>query len=306
MLGNKQTNDQQHFVSLSSLSFPRMADPPLFSIPSELVEAALVWCHPITVSSFSQTCSAARTLVYKSGGHLWRQLYLAYPFDDPRTGPHVSDTTPMMDWMTELKIRVQAELVLTDMEDVEGSRAQLELALDTLVKTVASSGAYSIYSSKSKDLNWVTKLVTQSDILSLQQDDTLGNFIAQLRSYYALSLEKEGDASRLNAIRLKSRCFVYNLSHYWSKNQWSVYRTDGTINWKHVEHVINVIQMNLDDVSVDASTRPPVGLEATRACSIPHYWTRRVPEDWAGVEGVWRRYVCFMDYRLVLSTHLPQ
>lgn len=40
----------------------------------------------------------------------------------------------------------------------------------------------------------------------------------------------------------------------------------------------------------------PVEYVSTRPYSSPN-WDGRPPGDWAGVEGIWKRVISFMDYR---------
>ena len=69
-----------------------------------------------------------------------------------------------------------------------------------------------------------------------------------------------------------------------------------------IEAIIKVIQANLKDlIGLWTDTRPPVTLDAIRAYSAPGSQNRK-DYDWAGVEGTWRRYVCFMDYRYVSAS----
>jgi hypothetical protein len=69
------------------------------------------------------------------------------------------------------------------------------------------------------------------------------------------------------------------------------------VAYVHLEAIVNVVLLNLQElprIGAWANTAPPAGLEATRAYSAPGKFTKK---DWAGVEGTWRRFVCFMDYR---------
>ena len=113
--------------------------------------------------------------------------------------------------------------------------------------------------------------------------------------------ESEESHKRLQADRTASRCFVYNLRNYTRETLWGPYTTNGdgkvTVNWEHLEHIMNVVVMNVREVPNHwEEVWPTWGLESTRAYSAPHVRNRN-PNDWAGVEGVWRRVVCFMDYR---------
>jgi hypothetical protein len=88
-------------------------------------------------------------------------------------------------------------------------------------------------------------------------------------------------------------------------------QTFPNVNWPHFEACVNTVTLNAltidqDDHASNSGTngliKPPMGLEATRPYSAPRC-DRARPDDWAGVEGRWRRLVCFMDYRYVFSKH---
>ena len=78
----------------------------ILRFPAEVTEHTLLLAHPRDVASFAQTCRYARSLVYHSTDqHLWRQMFLLHPFDDPRiTSPPPSDsvTDTHVNWMKEL------------------------------------------------------------------------------------------------------------------------------------------------------------------------------------------------------------
>ncbi|EJD04233.1 uncharacterized protein FOMMEDRAFT_19497 [Fomitiporia mediterranea MF3/22] len=83
------------------------------------------------------------------------------------------------------------------------------------------------------------------------------------------------------------------------ENHWGPFMADrsGRVNWKHIKAIIVVIHSNLVDLGeLWLDTRPPARLDAIQAYSAPNTCNPD-PQDWAGVEGKWRRYVCFMDYR---------
>jgi hypothetical protein len=159
---------------------------------------------------------------------------------------------------------------------------------------------------KSDSLDWVTRVLRESQILdvtslSLEMKDI--QLVSRLRTYLALSLESAEDdkaKARMSALRANSRCYVYDLRNYRRDNEYGPYLRGGQVNWAHVEAIVNVIHMNLEELhSIWLDTRPPVGLEATRMYSAPDVAARHA-EDWACIEGSWRRYVSFMDYRYVI------
>ncbi|KAF4607059.1 hypothetical protein EYR38_001116 [Pleurotus pulmonarius] len=131
---------------------------------------------------------------------------------------------------------------------------------------------------------------------------------AQLRAYVALGIDSATHGpklrsadSRLDARRTGSRTYTYNLDHYKERNHYGPYLKSPKrrINWVHVEALMNVVQSNIREIPHQwaQEVAPPVNLEFLRASSAT---TENNPIDWAGVEGSWARYVCFMDYRWVV------
>lgn len=279
----------------------------VFQIPLEVTEHALTFLHPRDVASFSQTCQSAHTVVYCSPDqYLWRELFLSY-FDDPRRSQgQIDDCSISYNWRHEVQRRVQAELIALNWKKRED---EIGLALETFITVIlealpAPQPPHKAHQSKS--LQWITRILRESKTLS--EDDTRTvegddlQLSSRLRALFALSLPTEidqGTAEHLAATRTKSRCLVYDLRNYRRDNDYGPFLRGGRINWVHVEAIVNVIQMNLDELpKLWRHIRPSVGLEKTRAYSA-HGCDVRTPEDWAGVEGSWRRYVCFMDYRYV-------
>lgn len=276
----------------------------LLSVPTEIAEQALVLCHPRDVASFAQTCRAAQSLVNDTTDqYLWRQLFLLFPFDDPRKTCQGFRRDIQFDWKTELQRRVHAELIA---RSTRSTSEELHVTLITLLDVVRSAppvflGCECVLSS---NLLWVTDVLASTNILRLPPvtHDSTCQTSARLRSYLALTLDEFDDEEgklRMKSMRTASRCRVYDLSQYNRDSGWGPFTKTGEVDWSHVECLMNVIAFNLMDHSRHfRDIRPPCGLEATRAYSAPHT-TTLAPQDWAGVEGNWRRIVSFMDYRCV-------
>lgn len=278
-----------------------------WSVPTEVAQQALALCHPRDVASFTQTCRAAWSLVHDSTDqYLWRQLFLLFPFDDPRNTSQGFRKDTHFDWKIELQHRVHAEIIA---RSALSSPEDLAVALDILLGVVRSAspvipGREQVPSSS---LQWVMDVLESTNMLQLLPPSVTRRHtcqtLARLRSYVALTLDGfDGDEGklRMKSIRTRSRCQVYDLNNYNVDNDWGplILKAE-KVDWFHVECIVNVIAFNLADHSrhfLDA--RPPCGLEATRAYSAPHA-TSLAPHDWAGVEGNWRRIVSFMDYRCV-------
>jgi hypothetical protein len=273
----------------------------VLQIPAEVTGHALTFFHPLDVAKFSQTCHLAYTLVYDNQA-LWRELYLKYPFDDPRKALDPRHAIVSYDWKGELQRRMQAELIAYNIEQRFEER---NLALETFVSVIsnATPAQSPLEYQNSGSLQWVTGILRDSrilDALVVEPDGRNNQLISRIQTYCAFSLDMPDDDStkaRLAALRLRSRCQVYNMRNYRRDNNYGPYLGGGQINWIHAESLVNVIRMNLAELhGVSMDTRPPVGLQATRAYSAPGA-ANRTPEDWACIEGTWRRYVCFLDYR---------
>jgi hypothetical protein len=114
---------------------------------------------------------------------------------------------------------------------------------------------------------------------------------------------------RVRAIRTArraARARVYDLQRYRRENEYGPFfpREGGRgVDWAHVHAQVAVVCMNVVDLAGDAGTdeeashlRPPRGVRYLRPNSMPKA-EGEDPRDWAGVQGQWRRLVCFMDYR---------
>lgn len=277
----------------------------VFQIPSEVIEHALTLCHPRDVASFSQTCREARRLVYGNlDQYLWRQLFLLFPFDDPRQTPSLFQEDGQFNWRKELHRRMEAQLIASR---TSSTLEDLLMAIESFISVVRSAApvTWGYERVSSPNLLWVVEVLQSTNMLRspllLSQEGNQS--LARLRAYLALTLDEYDDddvegKERLKSIRTRSRCQVYDLRNYHQDNDWGPFNvTRGEVDWTHVESIINVVSMNLSDRPHDwPDTRPRYGLEATRAYSAPGT-AASATGDWAGIEGHWRRYVCFMDYR---------
>jgi hypothetical protein len=278
----------------------------VFRIPDEITEYALTFLHPLDIANFSQTCHLAYALVYGAPDqYLWRHLFLTYPFDDPRNASNYQNTSTSYNWRAGLQQRVQAELIAFN---IAHGLDEQQLALETFISVIGdTSPALSALEHKESDsIKWVTRILVDSGILDAHvtvPGPTDNQLVSRIRTYLALSFEGVNDnekIARLGALRTRSRCLVYDTRNYRRDNDYGPFLCGGQINWVQAEAIVNVIQTNLMDMhAVWMDTRPPVGLEATRTYSVTGA-ANRLSADWACVEGTWRRYVCFMDYRYVL------
>ncbi|KAL5518707.1 hypothetical protein ACEPAH_390 [Sanghuangporus vaninii] len=280
----------------------------IFDIPQEITEHALVHAEPRDVASFAQTCRTARALVYdQRDQHLWRRLFLEQPYDDPRrsatTAFHSDSDSEPIDWKRALQQRVYAMRIV---QKIVTHPPELATALSALISVARHAPPMPEQSDESKDLIWLNNLIRENNVFGLTAPEHKWTFeehqrIAELWTYIGWrdSVTNRNGAELLD-VRNQARTFVYDMRKYARENSWGPFIPDksGSINWTHIEAVITVIYCNLMDLNdLWPDTRPPARLDAIRAYSAPKSH-QRDPRDWAGVEGAWRRYVCFMDYRI--------
>ncbi|KAJ3490133.1 hypothetical protein NLI96_g1617 [Meripilus lineatus] len=279
---------------------PTSATNALSSIPSEVTERILIYSCPRGVASFAQTCRDHRKLVYNEYQYLWRELFLTYPFDDPRSStPHLEpDCLPAVDWKQELQKRIKAEYVVASGRTDEA----LDDALETVIGAIAVSPPAE--APVSHNIVWAERhLISAPFLRSDQLSSTQTTLRSRIRAYLALSHEEEKidqSKTRLRSLRAEARCFVYDLGNYSKETRWGPFlnkKGNLEINWEHVEKIVHVIVFNMRDMIPDwQKLCPKVGLEMTRAHTAPVN-PERDPKDWAGIGGLWRRYISFMDYR---------
>ncbi|KAF5355737.1 hypothetical protein D9756_004027 [Leucocoprinus leucothites] len=281
----------------------------IFTIPLELVHRILTLGHPDDVAAFSRTCRSAHELVQDE--YLWRQIWHAYPFDDPEllrahrqavclaTSLEIS---PLRDgWKAEFTRRIRAEHVALKKREHYSSLSPKEkkTALQVFVSVLEGALPASVGggmegkfrdASISQNIQWVQRVLFHSRLIapvlqSLEDEKEISELQAHIRSCMD---EYEWGGKTRRAIsdrRNRSRAFVYDLRNYSYKNDYGPYHPDGRVSWVHIENIVNVVLSNLQDLPVHivSPARPPSGLESLRPYSAPGKYS---PRDWAGVEGL--------------------
>ena len=296
------------------------------TLPNELVRHVLCFCTPQAVAAFSQTCRLAFTLVYDTKDqHLWREVFLAVPFDDLRDSPDYDPCVPI-DWKTELQQRIRASsAVAFTAEDLPLSpetREQVFDAFESLVR-VALSAIPPFHTDPdsppvpSHNVRWLTDALARCALFCDPERSTAfdghSDHLERLLAHWGTPLRGIPTGNLHN----QSRCFVYDLRNYTLESNWGVYRAVGTervdetraryiyeANWEHIKHCVNAVLFGIKYDGTGAfahppnptkPSNPPMGFNYMRAYSASGSFDRK-PNDWAGVEGVWVRYVCFMGY----------
>ncbi|KAJ7225896.1 hypothetical protein GGX14DRAFT_422797 [Mycena pura] len=270
----------------------------LFSIPLEILEHILLFCSPRDVARFAGSCRFCEDLVYRAADqYFWRQLFLVL-FDDPRHAINPPNTDlSSFDWKGELVQRMRAERVAFATGPASIDRRSVLETLVSVAQQALPMSRAGDGTPASNNVEWLDNVLRNTDILESPFLPSEAQFGDRLKTCMALSLkeETEDNVEELRDLRTRSRCFVYDLQNYHVGNHWGPFHLDGEVNWIHMNHIINVVTSNLRECP---EPLPPHGLEATRAHSAPGPYSA---DDWAGVEGTWQRYVCFMDYRALFE-----
>lgn len=277
--------------------------PTIFTIPSELTHRILIFCRPKDVASFSQTCRLANQITQDE--YLYRQIWFAYPFDDPqavieqrRTFNLPINPDMLSDgnrWKQGLSRRVKAEgVAFMKQKDLLGlSHEDKQDALQLLVSVIKSLPApgnegdheWSANMEVSRDVQWLERILRNSKLITPDSVDSgeISQLQARLRSCVGDIQWLRRTRQQMSDKRNKSRAFIYDLRNYFPANQFGPFRPNGTVNWIHAEHLINVVLANLRDLPSHLThARPLSSLESFRPYSAPGGYSQN---DWAGVEG---------------------
>jgi F-box-like len=278
----------------------------LAPLPPEILDEVLFSLDPIDVASFSQTCKKYYNFVYRPGdNHLWRALYLAQPFDDPRYSltPRLDHIPPeSIDWKGSLQAIIRARTVLADPSKCRpGER---ETILRTLIKLLRGAAPASPFCEKTRSANliWLVKMLRDGLFLT----DELPRSSAaelQLHAYLLVHLGlTPSDAT--SASKASARAFVYDMRNYCYASSFGPYLSDGSgrINWVHLYAIHRTIAMHLVDLREGEPFVFPVIPVSMPYCQsiIPRGLDLDKERDWAGVEGLWHCTFSFVDHRELL------
>lgn len=289
--------------AMSTHSSSSQNTPMLLKIPIEINERILTMSEPAAVGAMAQSCTYFRNLIHRPvDQHIWRSLFLE-KFDDPRPIYILNGMDAnVYPWASSLQDRVRAERLLSRPSGFRSlSFEDQDFVLRILTDTIFYSPTAASWIS-SLDLQWVKRLVDSSEIFKdFHLNSHTSQLHAKLHVYYGPTAE-ERQTPLVHRIRLASRTFVYDLRKYSNANSWGPFRDSPAphvfVSWIHLNHMIDVISLNLEDLmELRDELRPPTGFPAVAPYSAPDVDPSSL--DWAGIEGKWYRYVCFMDYRCV-------
>lgn len=272
-------------------------------IPPEIIEQVLVFLDPLDVATFSQTCKSFHDIVYPAeDDYLWRVLYLAQPFDDPRLAvtPHLDRLPPeRIDWKSSLQAIIRARTVLMDPSKCRPGED--EVILRTLIRMLreATPATSCSGNTHSENLIWLVAMLHDGAFLI---DHTPGSTEAeiQMRAYLLVHLGLT-PCDTTKASKVATLAYVYDLRNYGYDSSFGPYMSDGSgrINWVHLHAIHRTIAMHLVDLGEDEPFVFPLIPISMPYCQsvIPPGIDLSKERDWAGIEGQWYCSFSFIDHR---------
>ncbi|TRM65973.1 hypothetical protein BD626DRAFT_486382 [Schizophyllum amplum] len=280
----------------------------LMTIPVEVAHQALSFCAAWDIVAFARTCHLAHALALESTGQpFWRDVFCTSHFDDPRNAWRLPGDTPTdIDWRDELQQRLSAELLAARPKRLDNSEAY-EAMLAALIRVLHDIVPLSADQPESLNVAWLDKLLKYPGLLNddVSRLSPAGQRLhALLRAYTGHVFDESTPENSLRYRRSVSRTYAYDMRNYTRANTWApLAPATGHVDWVHLDHIATVVVSNVRDVPFLGEDQiPPLGLQHARAYTAPGEFSKR---DWAGVEGTWRRYVCFMDYRELAAFNTP-
>jgi hypothetical protein len=275
-------------------------------LPPEIIEQVLLLLDPIEVAMFSQTCNRFYELIHHTrDNHLWRALYLAQPFDDPRHSvtPRLDRVPPeCIDWKGSLQSIIRARTVLTDPSKCRpGERAALLRTLIKLLRGAAPTPSFG-GTGLSENLVWLVAMLRDGVFLNEDAPGSTPGEV-QMRAYLLTHLGiTPNDAT--NANKAAALGFVYDMRNYRYDSSFGPYMTDGSgrINWVHLHAIHRTVAMHLVDLREGEPFVFPLIPVSMPYCQsvIPPGLDLNKERDWAGIEGLWHCTFSFIDHRDLL------
>lgn len=273
-------------------------------LPVEVVEHIILFLDPIDVSKLSQTHSAYYNLIsHAEDEHLWRELYLLQPFDDPRKC-YTSLGRPLerIDWKGQLQRIMRARTVLINLSACHPDERCT--VLQTLIDMVCTVIPVTHLLELSLNHVWVAAMLRASQLLEYdgwEPSPEEHQLRARLHSYFGLT-PTDFQPSK----RTESRAFVYAMRNYKYDNDFGPFLMDGSgrVNWHHVQTIHHIMSMHIVPATEETESAEftlfPMSMPWTQSV-LPEGVNLDEERDWAGVTGRWRCSFCFCDHRELLS-----
>lgn len=280
-------------------------------IPPEIIEQVLVFLDPLDVATFSQTCKSFHDLIYPAqDNYLWRTLYLAQPFDDPRRAvtPYLDRPPPeSINWKGELQAIIRARTVVMDPHKCR--LGESKVILRTLIKMLRNAAPATScgMNTLSENLIWLVAMLRDGAFLSYHAPEST-EVEVQMRAYLLVHLGLT-PCDTTNANKAAVLAYVYDLRNYGYDNSFGPYMSDGSgrINWVHLHAIHRVIAMHLVDLREDEPFVFPLIPISMPYCQsvIPPGIDLAKERDWAGIEGIWHCSFSFVDHRDLIRKCFP-
>ena len=272
-------------------------------LPTEIIEEILLQCDPIEVAKAAQTCSAFRTLIYASqDSKLWRDLYLAEPFDDLRKCVSQHGHRAQVDWKRNLQRIIRARSIVANLSLLKPG--ELEEILQTLLMILLYHPPWSSHTAaavSSLNLRWLSVILQHGFIDKVEEMTSLTfaerQLLSRLHCYYGLT-EKDMELQA----RVKSRVYVYTMRNYRPENDYGPLLSNGTVNWEHMQALHHVVSMHLVDLKEAGFEFPKFSMSLPQMQIVIPVGENQ--DDWVGLEGSWVISFCFCDHRDLLGEFL--
>ncbi|KAJ1311459.1 hypothetical protein OPQ81_009948 [Rhizoctonia solani] len=232
-------------------------------------------------------------------------------------------------WQDQVQRRTSAEIFLSKLGlsscvTEEKIPARRYRSIQTLLSILDTTPSASSTFTRSRNIAWLEKLLRPSNFsIEFFMRHFLHNsdadppnledrqLTAALQVHF-FSMEHKLSPAQARLSRLNARAYVYNIQNYRAEGwhgPWRMTERGMEPNWIHLAACQRVVLENLAQRKMIGHNypTPPIGPHAvwggssrpmaTARKNNPSRMSEKGFHDWAGVEGVWRRLVCFMDYR---------
>ncbi|KAK7054423.1 hypothetical protein VNI00_003621 [Paramarasmius palmivorus] len=303
----------------------------IHSLPIETVEEILLHTDPLDISSISQCSRFFHLLInHPPDQHLWRNLYLIQPLDDPEKcfsplGISRLSLGPI-DYKSELQAIIRARTVLEKgssickpHERVPILRTILNLLL--YVPPLQTPADILDAAKLSQNMLWVAAECRKGALLDpgtydwepTKEEEQLR---ARIHTMLGVTPRDWTDDARLDA-----RAYVYNMGNYNWANEFGPFLAEedavpgvgdagaNKVDWVHVRNLHLNISMQLLEGFVEdlQGARElmeifmyPLSFPYTQLI-IPPGMNLDTTEDWADVAGEWDVSFCFCDHHLLMN-----
>ncbi|KAF4617215.1 hypothetical protein D9613_006230 [Agrocybe pediades] len=278
----------------------------LTELPPELIEEILVFCDPVDVAQAAQTCTALRAIVYfAEDSKLWRELYLAQPFDDPRKciSQDGRPRTEPVPWKNDLQRIIRARTVVNAEDSAKVLReGELETVLETFLMLICNVPPWTPSGDLSMNLGWSTVMLERKFLDWVEGLDKRTfaekQLASRIHSYYGLTRHDLALESRA-----ESRSYVYSLEQYKPETEYGPFLEGETVDWEHIRMIHHVMSMHLVELEDDDENFRfaifPMSMPFIQPVLSPDV-NLNEENDWAAVAGPWSVTFCFIDHRDLL------